>query len=684
MRRVLPLAAAALAATALSACGSGLAAVSQVSADQTGTLLYVAGAPSHGLGVDNTDLLAATTDGHVRDLTSTDAAERDAAWSPDGSRVVFVRYATTGHENGAIAFSSGVYTWSPGNGAPQRIATCPDTGCTQSEFAWSPDDRQIAFLAASPNSAIDVMSADGSGVHTVCAVKRCGPYLDSPRWSPDGSTLVFSNQGNIAGFSGPHGVTGGTAFNGGDSGATGGAGPGVPISNIWIAKPDGSDVKHLTQPDSCKAGQAGVEPCAADAAPTWSPDGTHIAFTRNGLFEVVNADGSDIRRLATCVVCDLTHGPVWTPDGQAIAYGANDAVRITTLDGKTTVLRTCGGSGCLSPTQLTWSPSGAQVAFFAGGSPTQGNIWAIGRDGKGLHRISTGANSCCLAWVGSVPAGGKPIPRIPAAGPLHLSGTIAFDAPNEGLELLSLGPGTRHEFRVTPIGGLAPTWSPDGREIAYAGPFRPQAGYNIYIADRNGKNARLLTRFENGAGMPSWSPDGSTIAFNGSDRTYPYGIWLVPAAGGEPRRVTTEESINQSWSADGNELLFARGPNPNADSGPVTELYTIRTDGTGLQRVTNLPGNQDSAAWSPDGKWIVFNWTTPFGNADYLIHPDGTGLRRLTPLAAGGMAWSPDSRYIAGIDPHTWRLQVIDVKTGRVATVAIMPDSAGDLAWSSR
>ena len=225
MRRlVAALIAVVLATVVLSACGSsGPAHVSapHESALAPGAIVLVADGPSSGLGIDNTDLVAASSSGRTHDLTSSAAAESDATWSADGSHVVFIRQSTTGDRSGAVAFRAGVYVWSPGHGAPQRIASCL-TYCEQNEFAWSPDDRHIAFVSYANDSAIKVMNADGGGIHTVCDAARCGDGLNGPAWSPDGHKLVFAD-----------GVPG--------------MGPYDPPSYIWVANADGSGAKRLTQ-----------------------------------------------------------------------------------------------------------------------------------------------------------------------------------------------------------------------------------------------------------------------------------------------------------------------------------------------------------------------------------------------------------------------------------------------------
>ena len=404
----------------------------------------------------------------------------------------------------------------------------------------------------------------------------------------------------------------------------------------------------------------------------------------------MDADGAHLHSIYDCsgAFCDQVLPSAWAPDGKALAYApttgrvGSPSFRITTLAGKTETIRTCSGSHCVYPGDLAWSPNGKELAFFAGGARPPSRVWVIGRDGTGMRRIAA-AGDCCLAWVGNVSlSGAKAAPKVSSPPHLHLAGVIAYDRLSRGLvsslNLFSLGAAVRHVLPLASTQGVEPTWSPDSREIAFGG-TGATPNTNIYVADRNGKNIRVLTHFRHGASQPVWSPDGRTIAFEAGG-----GIELVSASGGQIRSLT--EGTYPSWNPNGSELVFER----HLGSGNSEALFTIRPDGNGLRRITNLPGEQRSAVWSPDGKEIAFEWWTPSGTGLYLIRPDGMHLRRVTTAALpqGRPAWSPDSRYLAVLSDDGLkagsRILVVDVKSGRVATVATVPSDAADPSWSSR
>jgi Tol biopolymer transport system component len=100
---------------------------------------------------------------------------------------------------------------------------------------------------------------------------------------------------------------------------------------------------------------------------------------------------------------------------------------------------------------------------------------------------------------------------------------------------------------------------------------------------------------------------------------------------------------NSSWSPDGKQLLFE-----STRDGKYS-LYTVRLDGTGLQRLTVDTVNNETASWSPDGKEIAFS-SDRDGHSDiYVMHADGSGVRRLHRSDSGTFynpRFSPDGRQI--------------------------------------
>jgi len=204
---------------------------------------------------------------------------------------------------------------------------------------------------------IFVMNADGTGKTNISN----NPTFDlDPQWSPDGTMIVF------------HSVR-------------------FVDDDIYIMNADGSDQTRLTDDD------------AVDFLPTWSPDGTKIAFTakRDGNSEiyVMNADGSDQTRLTFVLpsVPGATDGqdlwPSWSPDGTKIAFAStrddNDEIYIMNADGSD---QTNISNDPRFDNLPDWSPDGTKIVFSSnrdGGNP---NIYTMKPDGTDFIQLTDTGN----------------------------------------------------------------------------------------------------------------------------------------------------------------------------------------------------------------------------------------------------------------------------------------------------
>lgn len=171
--------------------------------------------------------------------------------------------------------------------------------------------------------------------------------------------------------------------------------------------------------------------------------------------------------------------------------------------------------------------------------------------------------------------------------------------------------------------GLA--WSPVGDKIAFSAGVRMVVGMekpsvNIYTVKIDGSELTKLTSEGDNNGSPTWSPDGKQIAFS-SERNPDRGfkIWVMNADGRDQRRVTDNGTTNPlfsdesapAWSPDGKKILFSGyssfSGTRNCGVVNCAELFVMNADGSNIAPLTNDP-NRDGGfvgRWSPDGKKIV-------------------------------------------------------------------------------
>jgi Tol biopolymer transport system component len=333
-----------------------------------------------------------------------------APLSPDGSKVVFgSERALDGSDaaNTNLAFNIWVAN-ADGSGATPltKFTFAGDPCCLQP--VWSPDASKIVFTspqaldgsnAGNTNGTTNiwVINGDGSNLTPLTKLTAAGAGSFQPAWSPDGSKIVFGSL---------RALVGSNAANTNNT------------ENIWVMNTDGSNATALTKLTAASANSF---------RPTWSPDGSKIAFTSTRALDgsdatnapnstwniwVMKADGSSQEPLTkiTAATADSVGPAPWSPDGTKVLFSSeraldgSDAADLVNSNITSNIwVVNPDGSGATPLTKLTgfagassfspiWSPGGSKIVFASGraldgsnAATSNGtrNIWVMNADGSG-------------------------------------------------------------------------------------------------------------------------------------------------------------------------------------------------------------------------------------------------------------------------------------------------------------
>ncbi len=246
----------------------------------------------------------------------------------------------------------------------------------------------------------------------------------------------------------------------------------------------------------------------------------------------------------------------------------------------------------------------------------------------------------------SVRGGKYDVPNDDLCGDLHLGNEGDYMMDNHDVYVLNADGSNERRLTTDRDVDEAPTWSPDGRRIAFES-YRDCNGAEIFVMNADGTNQRPLTRNKTSDLEPAWSPDGRRIAFD-SRRNSHSGIFVMNADGSNQHRLTRTIGVDTSpaWSPDGRRIAFG------SNAGTLNfDIYVVNADGSDKRRLTWNKADDHYPAWSPDGRRIAFTRFGPGYTGEIYLMNDGGSTQR--PLTAGSMpAWSPDGRRIAfrGVD----------------------------------
>jgi TolB protein len=368
----------------------------------------------------------------------------------------------------------------------------------------------------------------------------------------------------------------------------------------------------------------------------WAPDGRRLLVARPdaetvpGWIGLVRADGRVVRRIG-----DFWLGGGFSPDGKSIAFAG--------VRGERTGLFLLDRRGILRRRI-------AADADFA--------VWASARGGTVLV-ASTRSRLAVLrppqyrprSLVRLLP-GAQYVYGVERArdGRLVYGRDAAYSS--DLWVMRPDGTGVRPLWRDTPH-DAEPAWSPDGRWIAFT--RRDDCSgcaTSLFVAPADGSERRGLwaPRNQQAVASPTWSPDGRQIAFAVSGRGERGAIYVIDVeAGAQPRRVIghATEQVGTAgraysapdWSPDGSELVFV-------GSGDDPGVFAAGADGSQLRRIVS--GSASTPKWSPDGTKIAFR-----EEDGVYVAPTGGGVdRRVTETCDldQSLAWSPDSRSLMFAD----------------------------------
>jgi serine/threonine-protein kinase len=562
---------------------------------------------------------------HLKGFTTPNGGVTHTAVQPTARRPVAVASRTVAIVSGLVVIVAAAIALLLVRGGAGRGAA-PAARHSQLTFSGnvtaaeiSPDGELLAYVENGDPDRLLVKDLTGGTVIQIAAI---GTAVTSFRWSPDGSSLLFSGRDSTGRW-----VTvtyprlGGTPS---------------PLSATFdyvVWAPDGSQVAHWGQPSrdirflTLATGDTSsvATPDAIGSflhAGDWSPNGRFIALASHGssppgfFLWTVALDGSGGHRLLQDTL--LLAGPRWSPAGDALYYLRGDELRKV---------------GVAPDGQVRSAPEvlhGGLEAFHSAENPGL----SLTADSRTL--VFTKLQGHSNVWLAT------------ATG-------LGDDAQVSTVQLT----------RGTASKSL-PQLSPDGRWIAYV-EFERTEG-DVFVIPTGGGTPRRVTSRREAVTEPVWSPDGTALAFGaatGGKRK----VRTVHVDRGEVHTYEgTEmgEGKGLAW-APGSRILYQRPGNRNF------HLLDPETEAEEQLVVNDSVGWMFYPRYSPDGEHVAVRWNRSGGSGVWVISLEDSSQTRVHPGRASPVGWTADGRSVHVQEWDSGDVLLVPAAGGEASVVATLP-----------
>jgi Tol biopolymer transport system component len=398
-----------------------------------------------------------------------------------------------------------------------------------------------------------------------------------------------------------------------------------------------------------------------------------VKAARDRLAQLAKAEEPGVRKPTFRKIRTPFNIPQWSggrlsPDGKSLAFGSGKAIWTVPMPGRVDPElagepKELPGATDVLGDGLAWSGDGRWIAFSRAYEHIVATRIAFRPEGAHIDVIpSSGGEPKRIPVPQWVATKGDTYRRLSLS---HDGKTVAFDA---GGQIFIASVETGDIRQITKDGGISPCFSPDGTRIAYLTPpvrqdNPPARLHEVWVISVDGKDPVKISgelRENLSVKGPTWSPDGKMIAFGRINRGSSVGAELcivqVPETGKSvepPVRIELPQFSTDflaGWTPDNRIGLLLETPYRES-------VYTVPVAGGKATQVSPLHGIANHPRWTPDGKRIFFRWkqggigSVPSDGGEVSVHTGFEGARSETGLfinyPGAGMSISPDGRSIA-------------------------------------